>query len=37
MTDENWMEIGHGGVDVVDINVDIDIKTCKVLSIYSSR
>lgn len=37
ITDENWMGIGYGGIDVFDTNVDIDIKTCEVIAVYGSR
>lgn len=37
ITDGNWMDIGYGGIEVFDINVDIDVKTCEIISVYSSR
>ncbi|HIC1895465.1 hypothetical protein FDK32_22555 [Citrobacter freundii] len=37
ITDENWMDIGHGGIEIFDTNVDVDIKTCEIIAVYGSR
>ncbi|NUF49612.1 hypothetical protein [Gilliamella sp. ESL0250] len=37
ITQDNWMNIGAGGIVIDDINVDIDIDSGEVISIYTSR
>jgi hypothetical protein len=37
ITQDNWMDVGAGGIVIDDINVDIDIDSGDVISIYASR
>ncbi|OCG46339.1 hypothetical protein A9G28_00055 [Gilliamella sp. Fer1-1] len=37
VTQNNWMDIGSGGIVIDDINVDIDMDSGEVISIYASR
>jgi len=37
ITQDNWMDIGDGFIEVKELNVDIDIKSKCVISIYGGR
>ncbi|PVJ90207.1 hypothetical protein C4841_23870, partial [Salmonella enterica subsp. enterica serovar Freetown] len=37
ITQDNWMDIGSGGIEVKEINVNINVKTKEVISIYGGR
>lgn len=37
ISSDNWMEVGHGGTDVKEVNVDLDIVTKKIIRIYGGR
>ncbi|EAR3927339.1 hypothetical protein PC146_003881 [Salmonella enterica] len=37
ITQDNWMDIGSGGIEVKEVNVNINVKTKEVISIYGGR
>lgn len=37
VTQDNWMDIGAGGIVIDDVNVDINIDTGEVIYVYGSR
>lgn len=37
ITQDNWMDVGVGGIEIDDINVDINVDTGEVIYVYGSR
>ncbi|AMO46680.1 Hypothetical protein AKI40_0250 [Enterobacter sp. FY-07] len=37
ITEDNWMDIGSDSIEIQELNVDLDVKTKSVISIYGGK